>query len=126
MHILVGYRDHVSGCCDNNTNAAREMIGESWCPKPDIKGIIGDAAVSKVKMPESDDPASVFIAASLHNFERCRGHNCEEDTVALRMWSYLQEDDVARDLLCSSQIDAHREDRRKVAIDKSANKGRRD
>ena len=120
LDILVGYRDHVSGCCDNH-DKARKMCGDSWCPKPDIQDIIARKPVPKIQIPAEGDPALAFIVSSLHNFTRCRGPNCPEDTVALRMWSFLEASDEVRDL-CSSKIDAHREDMHQVAIQKSAAK----
>ena len=109
LDTLVGYRDHVSGCCDNQDKAALAMLGTRWCPTPDISAIIARKAVPKVQMPDSGNSASAFIVSSLHNFARCRGPNGPQDTVALRMWSFLEASDEVRDL-CSSMIGAHRED----------------
>ena len=33
--ILVGYRDHVSGCCDRHANSD-DMLGASWAPTPKL------------------------------------------------------------------------------------------
>ena len=100
------------------------MCGDSWLPTPDIADILARRPVPKIKpLDLVADSAAVFIISSLHNVEKCRGLNGPEDTVALRMWSFLE----ASDELCApgmygSLIDAHREDMRKVAIAKSLKK----
>ena len=98
MDILVGYRDHVSGCCDHHEKGARAMCGDSWLPTPDIADILARRPVPKIKpLDLVADSAAVFIISSLHNVEKCRGLNGPEDTVALRMWSFLE----ASDELCA-------------------------
>ena len=67
------------------------------------------------------DSAATFIRSSLHNFHPCRGPDKDEDTVALRMWSYLLESDAECRRL-EPLIKEHREDMRQVAIDKRAKK----
>jgi hypothetical protein len=114
LDILVGYRDHVSGCCDRHVRADG-MIGSSFVPKPDLAF---RAAVKKVQLPDS---ATVFIISSLRNYDTCRGLADPEDTVALRMWSYVLESDEEVRLL-SPKIDEHREETRKLAVAKISKK----
>jgi hypothetical protein len=115
LDILVGYRDHVSGCVNSHAKTADKMMGSSFLPQPGLS--YQRKATIKVQRPASAAP---FITSSLREFNRCRG-SVVEDTVALRMWSYLLEsDDEFRCL--SPEIEVHREDSRKVAIEKTSKK----
>jgi len=111
LDILVGYRDHVSACC-NRHDKADNMMGCKFLPKPCIT--YQRKAGKKIQRPDS---AALFIISSLRNFDRCRAPQSDEDTVALRMWSYVL--DCDEEVRCKSpEIEKHREDMRKLAISK--------
>ena len=115
LDILVGYRDHVSACCDRHAEADA-MLGSTFVPKPDLNRQ-PSSEIDKVPLPDS---VATFIVSSLHNHERCRGSIPWEDTVALRMWSYVldSESEVRR---CEEAIHEHREEMRKLALENFAN-----
>ena len=110
--ILVGCRNHVSGCCDRHA-ASDKYIGNSFLPQPRL----GEQrrVVKKVELPD----AARFIISSLHNFGRCRGPADDLDTVALRMWSYVLEKEGEIGSF-EPMIDEHRENMRKLAVEKAA------
>ena len=110
--ILVGCRDHVSGCCDRHA-ACDRYVGHSFLPQPRL----GEQrrVVTKVQLPD----AARFIISSLHNFGRCRGPADDLDTVALRMWSYVREKEGEIGSF-EPMIDEHRENQRKLAVEKAA------
>ena len=110
--ILVGCRDHVSGCCDRHA-ASDRYVGHSFLPQPRL----GEQrrVVTKVQLPD----AARFIISSLHNFGRCRGPADDLDTVALRMWSYVREKEGEIGSF-EPMIDEHRENQRKLAVEKAA------
>ena len=116
--IVVGSREHVSGCCDRNANADKMQAG--YKPKPRVYDILKGKTKKKVKCPLSPFD---FIASSLINYEPCRHTGSKQDTVALRMWSYLLEEgehqapshDFMREF--SEKIEAHRQVVRISSID---------
>ena len=110
--ILVGCRNHVSGCCDRHA-ASDQYVAHSFLPQPRLEE--QRRVVTKVQLPD----AARFIISSLHNFGRCRGPADDLDTVALRMWSYVLEKEGEIGSF-EPMIDEHRENMRKLAVEKAA------
>ena len=111
--ILAGYRDHVSGCCDRRANEDQQMLGNYYMPKPSQEL---RKAVTKVQLPDS---TGAFIISSLGNYDLCRGTEKFDDTVALRMLSYVPDSDQEFDFL-EPELNKHRAHTRRVAVEKEA------
>ena len=114
LHILVGVRDHVSACCDRHARCD-EPTKREYVPEPSIEQILVSKKPGKIRLPSTHE----FILSSFRNTGYCRGRDGDLDTVALRMWAYVK--DVGRQFRpWTQQINAHREDQRKISIDKAA------
>ena len=51
LDILVGYRDHVSGCCDRRATVG-DIIGSNFIPQPTIDQYHQRKEENKVQLPD--------------------------------------------------------------------------
>jgi hypothetical protein len=84
LHIVVGHRDHVSGCNDAAKKPSK-MLGSSFMPSPSVQ----PRDVQQIACPDVD----TFIRSSLRNTMKQRGAATVDDTVARRMRSYMADAD---------------------------------
>ena len=91
-NILAGVRNNANASCDADAESGN-MIGYEWIPKPSKNNRKKVQKIDWNPDHSEEEKRIAFIGSSLNNHEQCRGATLADDTVAVRMHSYLEWED---------------------------------